>query len=313
LVGHALEHRDTVRIGRTHGQYATPDVWGHRVADFAFAADRARDSLRRARDGVLVAKLSGTTGTYQQVPVEVEAAAAEMLGLRPVEVATQVVMRDRLAEWMFALASIAAVCEAIALEIRLGQRSEVAELAEGAGATRVGSSSMPHKANPITSEKIGGLARLVRAYLNPVPEGVALWHERDLTHSSVERIAVPDAAALTEHIVCQAATVMSTLVVDRHQMRARAKSAPVTAVSNAALVRLADAGLPWSQAWTIVQHAAKQDPAADAAAFVSRLRAMAATEAPTAGSTWADGLDQPDPIHLDAVFDRLLQLRANTP
>lgn len=308
LVDHALVHRDTARIGRTHGQHATAEVWGHRVADFAFAVDRARQRLERAQRGLLLAKLSGTTGTYQQVPVEVEAAAAALLGLAPVEVATQVVMRDRLAEWMFALAAISAVCEAIAMEVRLGQRSEVAELAEAASGSRSGSSSMPHKANPITSEKIDGLARLVRAYVNPVLEGVTLWHERDLTHSSVERIAIPDAAALTEHVVAAMTSVMATLVVDVEQMRTRAASTAVPTLTNAALVRLGDAGLPWAQAWAIVQHVAKQDPTADAQALVAGLAAAVATEAPEIGSGWVDGLNQPVPVRLETVFDRLQAL-----
>lgn len=308
LVRHALEHRDTVRIGRTHGQHATPDVWGHRVADFAFAADRARLRLERARDGLLVAKLSGTTGAYQQVPVEVEAAAAEKLGLTPVDAATQVVMRDRLAEWMFALAAIAAVCEAVALEVRLGQRSEVGELAEAAGASRSGSSSMPHKANPITSEKIDGLARLVRAYVIPVLEGVALWHERDLTHSSVERVAIPDSAALTEHIVAATASVMATLAVDADQMRARAESAPLATLSNAALVRLSDIGLPWAQAREIVRRIAASYPGADADAFVGALRSEVAKEHPETDASWADRLYVRDEPRLDDVFARLAQL-----
>ena len=312
LVRHALEHRDTVRIGRTHGQHATPDVWGHRVADFAFAADRARLRLERARDGLLVAKLSGTTGAYQQVPVEVEAAAAQKLGLTPVEAATQVVMRDRLAEWVFALAATAAVCEAVALEVRLGQRSEVGELAEAAGASRAGSSSMPHKVNPITSEKVDGLARLVRAYVNPVLEGVALWHERDLTHSSVERVAIPDSAALTEHIVAATVSVMATLVVNVDQMRARAESAPLATLSNVALVRLSDAGVPWARAWEVVRRIAASDPDADAEAFVGALRSEVANQHPEIDVSWSDGLHVRDEPRLDNMFARLAQLGSSS-
>lgn len=310
LRDHALLHRDTIRVGRTHGQHATPEVWGHRVADFAFAVDRARTRLKRALAGVLVAKLSGTTGTYQQVPVAVETGAAALLGLTPVDVATQVVMRDRLAEWMFALAAIAAVCEAVALEVRLGQRSEVSELAESASGERAGSSSMPHKANPITSEKIDGLARLVRAYVNPVLEGVALWHERDLTHSSVERVAIPDAAALTEHVVLATASVMETLVVNVERMRTRAAEAAVPALSNAALVHLGDAGLPWGQAWAIVQRVAKQDLGANDETFVAGLAAAVAADAPEIDTGWIHALRQPPSVQLDTVFDSLEQMQS---
>lgn len=309
LADHALAHRDTARIGRTHGQHATREVWGHRVADFALAADRARTRLLRARDAVLVAKISGTTGTYQQVPPEVEAFAAQELGLKPVDVATQVVMRDGLAEWMFALAVAATVCEAVALEVRLGQRSEVAELAEGAGRLRAGSSSMPQKQNPIVSEKICGLARLVRSYVNPVLEGVALWHERDLTHSSVERVAVADAAALTEHIIDQTVLVMQSLVVDADQMASRLEGAAAVVLSNAALVRLTDAGLPYPQAWSVVKQANERFPGASADCFAAALREVATSARPGLDLSWTQGLVSGDPVRLNDVFERVEMLK----
>src|SRR6201996_3657901 len=180
---HGLAHRGTLRVGRTHGIHAEPDVWGHRVADFAFAMARSRDRLLRARDAVAVGKLSGPVGTYSNIDPAIEALVMPELGLRPADVATQVVFRDGIAEWISALAVAATVCEAIALEIRHGQRTEVRELAEPFRAGQKGSSSMPHKKNPIRSERICGLARVVRSYVTPVTEGIPLWHERDISHS----------------------------------------------------------------------------------------------------------------------------------
>ena len=194
LRDHALRHAGTLRPGRTHGIHAEPDTWGHRVADFAFAMARGRDRIVRARDAVAVGTLSGSVGSYSNIDPAIEAEVMPALGLRPADVATQVVMRDGIAEWVSALALAATVCEAVALEVRHGQRTEVRELAEPFRTGQKGSSAMPHKKNPIRSERIAGLARLIRGYVTPVTEGIPLWHERDISHSSVERIALPDAA-----------------------------------------------------------------------------------------------------------------------
>src|SRR6516165_554067 len=220
LRDHALAHRDTLRPGRTHGVQAEPDSWGHRVADFAFAMARSRDRLARAREAVAVGTLSGPVGNYSNIDPAIEAEVLPALGLRPADVATQVVMRDGIAEWVSALAVAATVCEAIALEVRHGQRTEVRELAEPFGRGQKGSSSMPHKKNPIRSERIGGLARVVRGYVTPVTEGIALWHERDISHSSVERVALPDASILTDYVLNLTADVIEGLTVDAARMRA---------------------------------------------------------------------------------------------
>ncbi len=159
---HALAHAGSVRPGRTHGIHAEPDTWGHRVADFAFAMARCRDRLRRARAAVAVGKLSGPVGTYSNIDPAIERAVMAELGIRPADVATQVVLRDGIGEWVCTLALTATVCEAVALEIRHGQRTEVRELAEPFGRGQKGSSAMPHKRNPIRSERISGLARIVR-------------------------------------------------------------------------------------------------------------------------------------------------------
>src|SRR5918911_274433 len=163
LRDHALAHRSTIKVGRTHGVHAEPDVWGHRVADLAFAMARSRDRLRAARSRVGVVAISGAVGTYSLIDPSVEVSVAEALGLRPADASTQVVLRDSISEWVAALAVVATVCETVALEVRHGQRTEVRELSEAFGSGQKGSSAMPHKKNPILCERICGLARAVRA------------------------------------------------------------------------------------------------------------------------------------------------------
>jgi len=256
LRDHALAHRETLRSGRTHGVHAEPDVWGHRVADFAFAAARSRDRVRRAREAVAVGKLSGPVGTYSNIEPAVEAEVMPALGLRAADAATQVVMRDGIAEWVSALAVLATVCEAVALEVRLGQRTEVRELAEPFRRGQKGSSAMPHKKNPIRSERITGLARIVRSYVTPVTEGIPLWHERDISHSSVERIALPDAAIATDYVLHLTTGLIEGLVVDVPRMRANMNATNGLLYSSAVLLELVKGGLSREDAYALVQAAA---------------------------------------------------------
>jgi adenylosuccinate lyase len=256
LRNHALAHRGTVRVGRTHGIHAEPDLWGHRVADFAYATARSRDRLRRARAAVAVMKLSGAVGTYSNIDPGVEHRIAEALGLAAAPVATQVVMRDGIAEWVCAIAVFASVCEAIALEVRHGQRTEVRELAEPFGVGQKGSSAMPHKRNPILSERITGLARVVRAQIVPVMEGIPLWHERDISHSSVERIALPDASIGLDYLLWLTHRLISGLVVDVERMRANLESTGGLVFSSAVLLQLVELGLSREDAYALVQGAA---------------------------------------------------------
>src|ERR1700761_7913680 len=221
-----LEHRGTRRAGRAHGIHAEPDVWGHRVADFAFAAARSRDRVRRAREAVAVGKLSGPVGSYSNIDPSIEAEVMPALGLHAADVSTQVVIRDGIAEWVSALAILATVCEAIALEVRHGQRTEVRELAEPFRSGQKGSSAMPHKKNPIRSERICGLARVIRSYVIPVTEGIPLWHERDISHSSVERIALPDAAIATDYLLHLTTGLVEGLVVDAAPLRGNLAGPP---------------------------------------------------------------------------------------
>ena len=256
LRDHALAHQGTLRAGRTHGIHAEPDLWGHRVADFAFAVARCRDRLRRAREAVAVGKLSGPVGTYSNIDPAIEAQVMAELGLRPAPVATQVVFRDGIAEWVSALAMLATACEAVALEVRHGQRTEVAELAEPFSAGQKGSSAMPHKRNPIRSERICGLARVVRGYITPVMEGMALWHERDISHSSVERVALPDAAIVTDYLVHLTASVIRGLTVHTARMRANLDSTGGLIYTSSVLLELVRAGMSRENAYTLVQAAA---------------------------------------------------------
>jgi adenylosuccinate lyase len=258
LRDHALEHRSTLRVGRTHGVHAEPDVWGHRVADFGFAMARSRDRLAAARRAVAVAKISGAVGTYSNIDPAVEQHVARVLDLRPADVATQVVIRDGISEWVAALAVLATVCEAIALEVRHGQRTEVRELAEPFGSGQKGSSSMPHKRNPILCERICGVARVVRAQIVPVMEGIPLWHERDISHSSVERIALPDAAIGTDYLLHLTGRLVSGLVVDPARMLVNLDATGGLIYSSAVLLELVESGLSREAAYAITQAAAMQ-------------------------------------------------------
>ena len=283
LRDHALAHRNTLRSGRTHGVHAEPDLWGHRVADFAFAAARSRDRVRRAREAVAVGKLSGPVGSYSNIDPAIEAEVMHALGLRAADAATQVVMRDGIAEWVSALAVLATVCEAVALEVRHGQRTEVRELTEPFRSGQKGSSSMPHKKNPIRSERICGLARVVRSYVTPVTEGIPLWHERDISHSSVERIALPDAAIATDYLVHLTTGLVEGLVVDAARMRANMDLTNGLLYSSGVLLELVSSGMSREDAYALVQAAAmdtwdNQTPFRDALLAQGKSRNMAIDE-----------------------------------
>src|SRR4051812_8654414 len=256
LRDHGLAHRDTIKVGRTHGVHAEPDVWGHRVADLAFAMARSRDRLRAARERVGVVAISGAVGTYSLIDPSVEVSVAGALDLRPADASTQVVIRDSISEWVAALAVIATVCETVALEVRHGQRTEVRELSEAFGSGQKGSSAMPHKKNPIVSERIAGLARIVRAAVVPVMEGIPLWHERDISHSSTERIALPDAAIGTDYLLHLTTRLVTGLVVDADRMRANLESSGGLIYTSTVLLELVEGGLSREDAYAFVQAAA---------------------------------------------------------
>ncbi|MDA8038973.1 MAG: adenylosuccinate lyase, partial [Actinomycetota bacterium] len=249
----AVEQAGTAMLGRTHGMHAEPTTFGVKLALFCLQADRDRERLRRARDAVAVGKLSGAVGTYSNVDPFVERHVCHSLGLRPVP-ATQVIARDRHAEYLYALAAVGSTVEALATEIRHLQRSEVAEVEEAFGAGQKGSSAMPHKRNPITAERLVGLARVLRGYLVAGLEDVALWHERDISHSSVERIVLPDASLLAYYSLRRAARLVEGLVVKAERMLENLLEGSYGLVfSQPVLLALVRAGLDRDDAYRIVQ------------------------------------------------------------
>jgi adenylosuccinate lyase len=304
-----LTHKDSVRVGRTHGIHAEPTTWGHRVADLAFARARARDRLRVARDAVAVAKISGAVGTYSNISGDVETEVAQRLGLKPADAATQVVIRDGISEWVSALAIIATVCEAFALEVRHGQRTEVRELWEPFGKGQKGSSAMPHKKNPIASERIAGMARIVRAAVVPVMEGIPLWHERDISHSSTERVCLPDASIATDYLLHLTTRLVTGLVVDTDRMRVNLESTGGLIYTSTVLLELVEAGLSREDAYAFVQRAAMKTWETGVP-FRETLTAEAAAEGKTLDEVRLDEVCRPERYleRLAPVFERLALL-----
>src|SRR5947209_5385939 len=306
LRDHALAHRGTLRVGRTHGIHGEPDVWGHRVADFAYAVARSRDRIRTARAAVGVMAISGAVGTYSNIDPAVERYVAEKLGLKAAEVSTQVVIRDGISEWVGALAVMATVLEAIALEVRHGQRTEVRELWEPFGKGQKGSSAMPHKKNPIMSERLAGLARIVRAQAVPVMEGIPLWHERDISHSSTERVCLPDAAITTDYLLELTAGLVESLVVDADRMRANLESTGGLIYTSSVLLELVEGGLSREDAYALVQGAA-METWKSGTPFRETLRARAAADGVTLDEARLDEICRPERYvaNLGPLFDRL--------
>jgi adenylosuccinate lyase len=310
LRDHALAHRDTIKVGRTHGVHAEPDVWGHRVADIAFAAARSRDRLRAARERVGVVAISGAVGTYSLIDPSVEVAVAGSLGLRPADASTQVVLRDSVSEWVACLAIVATVCETVALEVRHGQRTEVRELSEAFGSGQKGSSAMPHKKNPIRSERIAGLARVVRAAVVPVMEGIPLWHERDISHSSTERVFLPDAAITTDYLLHLTTGLVEGLVVDAGRMRANLESTGGLIYTSSVLLELVEGGASREDAYALVQSAA-METWNSGTPFRETLRKRAADAGVALDEGRLDGICRPERYvaNLGPLFDRLAALK----
>src|SRR6187401_2294695 len=252
----ALEHRDTICIGRTHGVHAEPTSFGHKLAVFAFQLDRDRERLRRAREAVSVGAISGVVGSYASVDPRVEERVCARLGLRPAEASTQVIQRDRHAEYVGALAVCASTLDALATEIRHLARTEVREVQEPFAEGQKGSSAMPHKRNPVVCERVSGLARVIRGQAVTALENVALWHERDISHSSAERMIFPDATGLLAFMLRDMAWVMDGLVVFPERMRELVDSRGGIAFSQAVLLALIEAGMARDDAYRIVQRAA---------------------------------------------------------
>jgi len=249
----ALRHKDTVIVGRTHGVHAEPTTFGLKVAVWFTEAQRNLERLQRARAAVAVGKLSGAVGTFAHVEPEVEEEVCRELGLVPAPVSTQIVQRDRHAEFCALLAVVAASLEKIALEVRGLQRTEVLEAQEPFAEGQKGSSAMPHKRNPELAERVCGLARLVRTNALAALENVALWHERDISHSSVERVILPDSTILLDYLLDMTAFVIEGLEVDPARMAENLERSHGLVYSQRVLLRLTDAGLPRQVAYEIVQ------------------------------------------------------------
>jgi adenylosuccinate lyase len=253
VAARADEHRATLCIGRTHGVHAEPTTFGAKLAGWAFELDRDRGRLRQALAGMRFGKLSGAVGTYSATDPELERIACERLGLEPEPVSTQVVPRDRHAELLSTLALLASSLERFALEIRHLARTEVREVQEPFGAGQKGSSAMPHKRNPIVAERICGLARVVRAAATVGLENVVLWHERDISHSSAERVVIPDAFLALDYIVDRFAWLVEGLVVLPGRMRANLDANHGLFFSQRVLLALVEVGLPRDEAYRLVQ------------------------------------------------------------
>jgi adenylosuccinate lyase len=252
----AEEHRATLCIGRSHGIHAEPITFGWKLAGWAFELDRARSRLARALESNRVGQLSGPVGTYVVVEPEVERIACERLGLEPDPLSTQIVARDRHAELLNALALCATSLERFALEIRHLARTEVREVEEPFAAGMKGSSAMPHKRNPKVAERICGLARVVRAAALVGLENVAVWHERDISHSSAERVAVPDAFLALDYMLDRFTWLVDGLVVYPERMRRNLEASHFLFFSQRVLTGLIEAGLPRDEAYRLVQRAA---------------------------------------------------------
>jgi adenylosuccinate lyase len=302
----ALEHRATLCVARTHGVHAEPTTFGHKLAVWAFELDRDRERLRRARDAVGVGKVSGVVGTYGSVDPFVEEHVCRELGLRPAEAATQVIQRDRHAEYVGALAITAATVEKIAVELRHLARTEVREVEEPFEPGQKGSSAMPHKRNPVLCERITGLARVVRAAVQPALEDVALWHERDISHSSVERVILPDATIALDYMLHLAEHVVRRLRVFPDRMRANLEAGGGLAFSQQVLLALIDRGMGRDEAYRLIQEAAAEawDRGAD---FRDGIRARTElTDAELAAAF------EPRLGHLEGVFARLEKLEVES-
>ncbi len=301
----ALAHRGTVMAGRTHGVVAEPTSFGHKVALWAFELDRDRERLRRAREAVSVGAISGAVGTYAQVDPRIEEEVCARLGLRPAEASNQIVARDRHAELMGALAITASTLDAIATEIRHLARTEVREVQEPFAEGQKGSSAMPHKRNPVRCERVTGLARVVRGNLQVALENTVLWHERDISHSSAERVILPDSTSALDFMLADLTEVLEGLRVFPDRMRANLDVGGGLAYSQNVLLALVEAGMPRDDAYAIVQAAA-------ARAWDEGLDFRAEIEA---NPQVSDRLDRErlaelfDPAralrNLDVVFDRL--------
>jgi len=309
----AEEHRRTICIGRTHGIHAEPTTFGWKLAGWAFELDRDRARLVRALESNRVGQLSGTVGTYGSLDPEVERVACERLGLEPDPLSTQVIARDRHAELLSTLALTASSLERFATEIRHLARTEVREVEEPFGRGMKGSSAMPHKRNPKVAERICGLARVVRATATVGLENVPLWHERDISQSSAERVVVPDAFLALDYMLDRFTWIVDGLVVYPQRMLANLEASHWLVFSHRLLLALVEDGLPRDEAYRLVQSAAMEawDSGRDFRVLVAADPEIASR---LGDAALRDVFDLEATVqHVDAVFERLHALTRKEP
>jgi adenylosuccinate lyase len=300
----AEEHRDTVMVGRTHGVHAEPITFGAKLAGWAFEVERDRERVARALEGMRVGKLAGAVGTYAGGDPEVERIACERLGLVPESAATQVVPRDRHAELLSTLALCASSLERFATEIRHLARTEVGEVQEPFGRGQKGSSAMPHKRNPVVAERICGLARVVRAAALVGFENVPLWHERDISHSSAERVVLPDAFLALDYMLDRFAWLVEGLIVDAERMRSNLEGSHGLVFSQRVLTALVAGGLARDEAYRLVQRHAMR-----ASEEGLDFRELVGSDPEIAPRLDSSVFDLADAVkHVDVLFERLAAL-----
>jgi adenylosuccinate lyase len=300
----AVKHRRTMMVGRTHGIHAEPITFGLKAAGWVAEIDRGVARLQAATKDVAVGKLSGAVGTHATVDPKVEEHVCQALGLGVDPVSTQIVSRDRHAAFVNALAGVAATMERIALEIRHLQRTEVGEAFEPFGSQQKGSSAMPHKRNPVLSERICGLARVVRGFATTALENVALWHERDISHSSAERIVLPDACCLVDYMAQQLTIVLSGLEVKADRMARNLDLGGGVIFSQRVLLALVDAGMSREEAYVIVQSAAHR--ALDGQGSFRQLLGESAEVQKLLGEKLGSLFNAEDGLeHMEVAFERI--------
>jgi len=303
----AVEHRRTPMIGRTHGVHAEPMTFGLKLALWFAEIGRDVERIRRARAVIRVGKLSGAVGTFAHLPPDIEAEVCRRLDLEPAPVASQVIQRDRHAELLFALAVTAAALEKFALEIRGLQKTEIGEVEEPFASGQKGSSAMPHKRNPIGCEQIVGLARLLRGNAHAALENIALWHERDISHSSVERVILPDSFIALDHMLRRFSRIVRGMVVHVDRMKANLERSRGVVFSGSVLLELARKGISREEAYEWVQRNAMRS-FAEQADFKALLAADPDVTEVMPPAEIARAFDLDDQLkHVDDIFERVFQ------
>ena len=302
----AQQHRDTVMVGRSHGIHAEPITLGFKLAGWLAEVLRHRDRLCQLHREIAVGKISGAVGTYANIEPQVEALACQKLGLLPDAASTQVISRDRHANYLQVLALLAASLERFAVEIRNLQRTDVLEVEEFFSKGQKGSSAMPHKRNPIRSERLTGLARIIRGYATTALENVALWHERDISHSSAERVILPDAAILTHFMLVEATDVIKHLQVYPENMRRNMNLYGGVIFSQRVLLALVEKGMSREEAYAIVQVNAHEAWNREDGNFRDRISQDPQVQQHLSEQEIADCFDPKRHLqHLDQIYQRL--------